>query len=130
MMTKTLIMLASATALLAGCTLHRSPPATTAITVAPAPFAAVEGKSFYLFERGFTCGGPVPGAPQVPSWADRIEVVEGRLVRWGSRCGGEGLPVAEAEQRAARLSADGVTLTLGGHMFRQSADPVKQAEAQ
>ncbi len=90
--------------------------------------ARLDGKAFYLFRAGYKCGGPIHGSPLMPSWVDKIEIVEGRLIRWGSRCGGEGLPLPTEERRALRVSADGTTLTLAGVTYRQSANPVLEAE--
>ena len=94
----------------------------------PGAFGLVEGKSFYLFRPGFLCGGQAPEAPPLPSWVDRIEVHNGHLVRWGSRCGGEGLPLPAEERAAARLSHDGTRLTIAGKVYRLSADPRHEAE--
>jgi hypothetical protein len=94
----------------------------------PGAFALAEGKSFYLFRPGFRCGGPTPEAPPVPSWVDRIEVHNGHLVRWGSRCGGEGLPLPADERAAARLSHDGTRLIVAGKVYRLSADDRHEAE--
>ena len=115
--------------LLAGCEMPAEHPQTAAKSIEAGPgFAAAEGKSFYVFRVGYKCGGPLAGAPQLASWVDKIEVVEGRLVRWGSRCGGEGLPVPAAERATARLSHDAMTLMIDGKAYRQSVDPVKEAE--
>jgi hypothetical protein len=115
-------------ALVAGCANQGAQPATAAVSVGPS-FAAVEGKAFFLFRAGNKCGGPMPGSPLIASWVDKVEVVEGRLVRWGSRCGGEGLPVSDEERGKARLNSDGSMLTLGGVVYRQSANPIKEAES-
>ena len=115
--------------LLAGCAMPAEHPQAMSKSIdAATGFAAAEGKSCYVFRAGYKCGGPLAGAQQLASWVDKIEVVEGRLVRWGSRCGGEGLPVPAAERATARLSHDAMTLTLDGKAYRQSADPVKEAE--
>ena len=106
---------------LAGCAPHGR--------LTMADLTALDGTSWYLFAAGNTCTGPM-GGPAQASWADKIEVVDGRMVRWGSRCGGEGLPVPAAERATARFSADHRTLSLGGHTYRQSADPVREAEGQ
>jgi hypothetical protein len=103
------------------------PPAALA---PPGAFGGAEGRSFYLFRAGFACGGQLPGTPPVPSWVDRIEVHNGHLVRWGSRCGGEGLPLPAEERAAARLSQDGTRLIVAGKVYRLSADPRHEAEVQ
>ena len=121
-LTRPTIVLCSALALLTGCARNGTHLASTAIV-------AAEGQSFYLFRQGYQCGGPLPASPLLASWVDRIQVVEGKLVRWGSRCGGEGLPVPPAELSRLRLSPDGATLTLGDAVYRRSADPLKEAEA-
>ena len=117
------------TALVAGCAQSAPPPQTAAATIDVAPgFGAAEGRTFYIFRAGYKCGGPMASSPQVASWVDKVEVRDGRLVRWGSRCGGEGLPVPEAERTTARLNRDATTLTIGGKTYRQSTDPEKEAE--
>jgi hypothetical protein len=129
MMIKQATALAMLTALLFGCEASASRPRTAAARIEAGPgFAAAEGRSFYIFHAGYKCGGPMGVSPQVASWVDKIEVVDGRLVRWGSRCGGEGLPVPEAERARARLNRTATTLTIGDKIYRQSADPVKDAE--
>lgn len=125
---KQMTVLWAIAAVVAGCAKQGAQPATTMISDSPG-FAAAEGKAFYLFRAGSKCGGPMPGSPLVASWVDKIEVIEGQLVRWGSRCGGEGLPVPQEERVKARLNFEGSTLTLGGEVYRLSADPIKEAEA-
>lgn len=121
---KSLLILMASAGLIAGCSQQAARPATTSITVGPS-LAAAEGQAFYRFQAGYKCGGALSGDSTVSSWVDKVEVIEGKLIRWGSRCGGEGLPVSAAEQGTARLSADGNTLTLGGVAYRRSANPAK-----
>jgi len=123
---KSVTVLGAFAAMIAGCAQDGARPATSTLSVAPA-IAAAEGKAFYLFRAGYKCGGPMGGGELVASWVDKVEVVEGKLLRWGSRCGGEGLPVPDEERRTAKLNADATTLTLGGATYRLSADPVKEA---
>ena len=115
-------------ALISGCGLFTSHPSRTGEPPRNG-IAKADGKAFYLFRAGYKCGSPMPDIMLLASWVDKIEIVEGRLVRWGSRCGGQGLPLPEDERRSARISADGATLTLLGVTYRQSADPIKEAEA-
>jgi len=124
---KQMTVLCALAALVPGCAEQGVRPATA--NFVGTGLTAAEGKSFYLFRPGYKCGGPMPGGPLVASWVDKVEVVEGKLVRWGSRCGGEGLPVSEAERQQARLNADSSVLTLDGTAYRQSGDPIKDAEA-
>lgn len=124
---KSLAILLASAEIIAGCSQQTSRPATASITVG-SNLAAAEGQAFYRFQAGYKCGGAIAGDTTVASWVDKVEVIEGKLVRWGSRCGGEGLPVPEAERRTAQLSADGSTLTLGGVTYRRSANPAKDAE--
>lgn len=106
---------------LAGCAHHGR--------MTMADLAALDGTAYYLFAAGHTCTGP-HGGPAQASWTDKVEVIDGKLVRWGTRCTGEGLPVPAAERATARFSADHRTLDLGGHTYRQSADPVREAGGQ
>lgn len=128
------IGMAAVVLLLAACDAGASPPRTLPPTTSHGAtrhdFVSVEGKSFYLFRSGFTCGGQLPGTPTLASWVDRIEVHNGRLVRWGSRCGGEGLPLPPDEHAAARLSNDGTQLIVADKVYRISADPRHEAEVQ
>lgn len=103
---------------LAGCALFAPRPA-------PA-FAQVEGTAFYLFQPGYVCASPMDGT-KVASWVDKVEVHEGRLLRWGTRCGGAGVPVPAAERAGARIGGDGQTITLAGKVYRRSADPEHDA---
>lgn len=131
MIVKRIALLSALASILSGCHFlapHLRAPASAAPP--SAAFAAADGKAFYLFRSGYQCGGPMPASPLLASWVDRIEIVEGRFVRWGSRCGGEGLPLPENELRSARLSSDGTTLMIGKEVYRQSADPIKEAEMQ
>lgn len=103
---------------LAGCALFAPRPA-------PA-FAQVEGATFYLFRPGYACASPMDGS-KVASWVDKVEVREGHLLRWGTRCGGAGVPVPAAERAGARIGSDGQTITLDGKVYRRSADPEHDA---
>lgn len=122
------IGLAAVVLLLAAC--ETAPPPAELPRASRHDFGSAEGKSFYLFRSGFTCGGPVPGTPTVASWVDRIEVHNGHLVRWGSRCGGEGLPLPPDEHAVARLSDDGTRLIVADKVYRLSVDPRHEAEVQ
>jgi hypothetical protein len=123
---KRIAVLAVLAATISGCGLSGVHPRS--IDPSSQAIARLDGKAFYLFRAGYKCGGPIHGSPLVASWVDKIEIVEGRLVRWGSRCGGEGLPLPEEERRTLRVSADGTQLTLAGVIYRQSADPILEAE--
>lgn len=110
------------------CVTDKQRPADgKAIVSADTRFASVEGKQFYLFQPGFTCAAPIPGSAPMPSWVDRIEVIEGKLIRWGSRCNNEGLTLPAAELASAKLGAD-QTLVIAGKTYRVSAQPEKEAE--
>lgn len=122
------IGMAAVVLLLAAC--ETAPPSVELPRAARHDFGSAEGRSFYLFRSGFKCGGQVPGTPVVASWVDRIEVHNGRLVRWGSRCGGEGLPLPPDEHAAARLSDDGTRLIVADKVYRVSTDPRREAEVQ
>lgn len=104
------------------------PPPAASAAAPPGVFGIAEGKSFYLFRADFTCGGQLPDGPPLASWVDRIEVHNGRLVRWGSRCGGEGLPLPAEERAVAQLNHDGTRLTVAGKVYHLSADPKHEAE--
>ncbi|WP_421849624.1 hypothetical protein [Novosphingobium sp.] len=121
--------LAFLTATIGGCGHYGDHPPRSADPPGRA-IAGLDGKAFYLFRAGYKCGGPMHASQLMASWVDKIEIVEGRLIRWGSRCGGEGLPLPPEERRTLRVSADGKTLTLAGITYRQSADPIQDAEVQ
>jgi len=139
-MKKSIILGGLAVAMLSGCVSmsnHRAPanapvmghsPAPKAIVVVDDRFTSVEGKAFYIFKPDFTCTAPMPGAPAVSSWLDKVEVIEGKLIRWGTRCNGEGLPLTPAEDASAKLSDDGLTLTIGGVLYHRSGQPTKKTE--
>jgi hypothetical protein len=118
---------ALAPALAAGVPSEPAAPAK-GLVITDTRFASVEGKAFYLFKLGFTCTAPVPGSAPVASWLDKIEVIDGKLIRWGTRCNGEGLPLPPAEAASAKLGADGLTLTIGGTLYHRSGQPTKEAE--
>ena len=124
---KRIAVLALWAATVSGCGVPVDRPPRSSEPSGP-DIARLDGKAFYRFRAGYTCGGPIHGSPLMASWVDKIEIVEGRLIRWGSRCGGEGLPLPTEERRTLRVSADGTTLTLAGVTYRQSADPVLEAE--
>ncbi|WP_168727427.1 MULTISPECIES: hypothetical protein [Sphingomonas] len=127
-MKKSILAAAILTATISGCATDQGGmPDSKAIVGSGARFASVEGKQFYLFQPGFTCIAPIPGSAPMPSWVDRIEVIEGKLIRWGSRCNNEGLTLPAAELADAKLGAD-QTLVIAGKTYRVSAQPEKEAE--
>jgi hypothetical protein len=129
MLMKRIAGLAFLTATISGCGHYGDHPHRSADPPGRG-IARLDGKAFYLFRAGYKCGSPMQASPLLASWVDKIEIVEGRPIRWGSRCGGEGLPLPEEERRTLHVSADGRTLTLAGVTYRQSADPVRDAETQ
>lgn len=129
MLMKRIACLAFLTATIGGCGHYGDHPSRS-VHPPGQSIARLDGKAFYLFRAGYKCGGPMHPSPLMASWVDKIEVVEGRLIRWGSRCGGEGLPLPEEERRTLQVSADGKTLSLAGVTYRQSADPIRDAEVQ
>ncbi|MEY2884416.1 MAG: hypothetical protein RL490_2140 [Pseudomonadota bacterium] len=82
-----------------------------------------EGRSFYQYEADYRCHGFMPDAGGLASWKDRIEVRDGRFVRWGDRCNNQGIGLDAAKAGDSVLSDDLQTLTVAGVVYRHAKDP-------